>query len=59
MYAAKHDPSIKVVRQMFDEQKYGIVFPEGQHDHYLEIFNVAILEMQKSGEYQKIYNKWF
>ena len=59
MYVAKHDPSIKVVGTMFDQQKYGMVFPEGRHDHYLEIFNVAILEMQKSGEYQKIYNKWF
>jgi ABC-type amino acid transport substrate-binding protein len=59
MYTAKRDPSIKVVGEMFDEQKYGVVFPEGHQNQLLEIFNVAILEMQHSGEYQKLYNKWF
>jgi ABC-type amino acid transport substrate-binding protein len=59
MYAAKRDPEIEVVGQMFDEQKYGIVFRQGAQHHYKEIFNVAILEMQKSGEYKRIYNKWF
>jgi ABC-type amino acid transport substrate-binding protein len=44
---------------MFDEQRYGIVFPQGGHDLYKELFNVAILEMQTSGEYDRIYNKWF
>ncbi len=59
MYMAKNDPSIKVVGKMFDIQKYGVVFPQGQQNPYKEIFNIAILEMQHSGEYQKIYNKWF
>lgn len=59
MYAAKKDPSIKVVGEMFDEQRYGVVFPQGQHKPYKEIFNIAILEIQSSGEYRKIYNKWF
>jgi len=59
MYLAKKDPSIKVVGSMFDEQKYGVVFPHGAQNSYKEIFNIAILEMQKSGEYRKIYNKWF
>jgi len=59
MYAAKIDPSIKVVGVMFDEQRYGVVFPHGQQNPYQEIFNIAILEMQGSGEYQKLYNKWF
>ena len=59
MYAAKKDSEIEVVGQMFDEQKYGIVFRQGAQHHYKEIFNVAILEMQKSGEYKRIYNKWF
>ena len=58
MYTAKNDPSIKVVGEMFDEQKYGVVFPEDRHNHILEIFDVAILEMQRSGEYQRLYNKW-
>jgi len=59
MYMAKNDPSIKVVGKIFDEQKYGVVFPQGQKNNYEEIFNIAILEMQRSGEYKKIYNKWF
>ena len=59
MYAAKKDPSIKVVGEMFDEQRYGVVFPQGQQNPYKEIFNFAILEIQGSGEYRKIYNKWF
>ena len=59
MYLAKKDPTIKVVGEMFDIQKYGVVFPQGRHNLYKEIFNVAILEMQDSGEYRKIYQKWF
>ncbi len=59
MYIAKKDPSIKVVGKMFDEQRYGVVFPQGGQSPYKEMFNIAILEMQSSGEYQKIYNKWF
>jgi polar amino acid transport system substrate-binding protein len=59
MYISKKDPSIKVVGNIFDEQRYGIVFPQIGNDFYKELFNVAILEMQTSGEYEKIYNKWF
>jgi ABC-type amino acid transport substrate-binding protein len=59
MYIAKKDPSIKVVGEMFDEQRYGVVFRQGATTRYKEMFNIAILEMQKSGEYRKIYNKWF
>ena len=59
MYIAKNDSTIKVVGEMFDEQKYGVAFPQGTQNRYKEIFNIAILEMQQSGEYQKIYNKWF
>jgi len=59
MYAAKKDPSIKVVGEIFDEQKYGIAFRQGVQNSYEEIFNIAILEMNGSGEYRRIYNKWF
>ena len=59
MYLAKKDPSIKVVGKMFDEQKYGVAFKQGAQNQFKEIFNVAILELQKSGEYRRIYNKWF
>jgi ABC-type amino acid transport substrate-binding protein len=59
MYIAKKDTAIKVVGEMFDEQRYGVVFRQDAKNQYEEMFNIAILEMQKSGEYQKIYNKWF
>lgn len=59
MYIAKSDPEIKVVGEMFDLQKYGVAFPQGGNNPYKEIFNIAILEMQSSGEYRRIYNKWF
>jgi len=59
MYIAKKDPEIKVVGEMFDVQNYGVVFPQGGGSPYKEIFNIAILEMKGSGEYRRIYNKWF
>ncbi len=59
MYVAKKDPEIKVVGEMFDVQKYGVAFPQGGGSPYEEMFNIAILEMQGSGEYDRIYNKWF
>ena len=59
MYAAKQDPSIQVVGKMFDEQKYGVVFPQHTQSPYEEIFDVGILEMIRSGEYERLYNKWF
>ena len=57
MYVSKIDPSIKVVGEMFDKQRYGIVFPQNGNSYYKELFNIAIIDMQKTGEYQKIYNK--
>ena len=59
MYISKKDPSVKVVGNLFDEQRYGIVFPQTGNNFLKELFDVAILEMKKSGEYDKLYNKWF
>ena len=59
MYLAKVDPSIKVVGDLFDEQQYGVVFPENRNEKYKEIFNIDIISMKKNGEFQKIYDKWF
>jgi ABC-type amino acid transport substrate-binding protein len=59
MHAAKFDPDIQVVGQMFDEQRYGAVFPHGPRNRLKEIFNIAILQMQDSGEYERLYRKWF
>jgi len=59
MYIAKTDPSIRVVGEMFDEQRYGVVFPQGAKNSLKETFNIGILEIQNSGEYRELYNKWF
>ncbi|MBT8371840.1 MAG: transporter substrate-binding domain-containing protein, partial [Deltaproteobacteria bacterium] len=37
----------------------GIAFPQGDPNPLKELFNIAILEMQASGEYRRLYNKWF
>lgn len=59
MYAAKLDPTIKVVGSMFANQRYGIVFPNTGEEELREIFDFGIMISQENGEYQKIYNKWF
>ena len=59
MYIAKKDPAIKVVGEMFDAQRYGIAFAQGDPNPLKELFNIAILEMQASGAYRKLYDKWF
>ena len=59
MYAAKLDPTIKVVGNMFADQRYGIVFPNTGGEELKELFDIAIMTSRKNGEYQKIYGKWF
>lgn len=59
MYAAKLDPTIKVVGQMFAHQRYGIVFPNTGGEELKELFDFEIMTSRQNGEYQKIYDKWF
>jgi len=59
MYAAKLDPTIKVVGRMFAHQNYGIVFPNTGGEFLKELFDIEIMLSRKTGEYQKIYDKWF
>lgn len=59
MHVEKNDASIKIVGEMFDLQKYGIVFPQEGLESYRELFNIALIEMQRDGRYQRIYDKWF
>jgi polar amino acid transport system substrate-binding protein len=59
MYAAKLDPTIKVVGNMFADQSYGIVFPNSGGEELKELFDIGIMLSRKNGEYQKIYGKWF
>jgi polar amino acid transport system substrate-binding protein len=59
MYAAKLDPTIKIVGNMFDHQRYGVVFPNTGKEELKELFDIEIMISRQNGEYQKIYNKWF
>ena len=59
MYAAKLDPTIKVVGRMFADQRYGIVFPNTGGEELKELFDIGIMISRENGEYQKIYGKWF
>ena len=59
MYAAKLDPTIKVVGDMFARQNYGIVFPNSGGELLKELFDIEIMLSRQNGEYQKIYDKWF
>ena len=59
MYAAKLDPDIKVVGNRFADQSYGIVFPNSGAEPLKELFDIEIMLSRQSGEYQKIYDKWF
>jgi len=58
LYTAKNDSEIMVVGEMFARQRYGVVFPETGQEELKEIFNREIINMQQSGEYQRIYDKW-
>ena len=59
MYAAKLDPTIKVVGSMFADQRYGIVFPNTGGEALKELFDIGIMTSRINGVYQKIYGKWF
>lgn len=59
MYAAKLDPTIKIVGNMFAHQSYGIVFPNTGGEALKELFDIEIMLSRQNGEYQKIYDKWF
>jgi ABC-type amino acid transport substrate-binding protein len=59
MYAAKLDPTIKVVGRMFAHQSYGVVFPNTGGEELKELFDFEIMTSRQNGEYQKIYSKWF
>ena len=47
----------KVVGPVFQREPYGIALPQGSR--LREALNSALLEMQESGEYQRIYRQWF
>jgi len=48
---------VSVVGPLFDIQYYGFMFPQGSE--LREPVNRALLELRKSGDYDKIYQRWF
>ena len=48
---------IKIAGSTFQEEDYGIVFPDGSK--LREPVNQAILELVENGKYAKLYTKWF
>jgi polar amino acid transport system substrate-binding protein len=48
---------VTVVGNLFDLQYYGFLFPQGSQ--LREPVNRALLKMHETGQYDKIFNKWF
>jgi polar amino acid transport system substrate-binding protein len=53
----KDGKDFKVVGKIFKPEKYGILFSE--KSSLKEEIDRGIIKLQESGEYQKIYNKYF
>lgn len=54
---ADKDPSLTVAPFSIRTQNYGFVIP--MNSPWRTKINRALLELQESGEYQRIYDKWF
>ncbi|WP_125982200.1 transporter substrate-binding domain-containing protein [Loigolactobacillus iwatensis] len=52
------DPNYVVAGGAFTKEPYGIAVNKGQKP-FLRKVNAAVKQMKKTGEYQKIVNKWF
>ncbi|WP_291327292.1 ABC transporter substrate-binding protein [Desulfovibrio sp. UCD-KL4C] len=48
----------EIVGDFISPEPYGLGLPENE-SNFRDAVNVALIEMWKSGDYQKIYNKWF
>jgi ABC-type amino acid transport substrate-binding protein len=48
---------VTVVGNLFDLQYYGFLFPP--ESELRELVNRALLKLHKTGQYDKIFNKWF
>jgi len=59
LYYVHNDKTGKlaVVGDLFDQQYYGFLFPQGSE--LRESVNRALLKLQRTGQYDNIFNKWF
>ena len=56
-YINKHHPDALIVGNTFETETYGIVMR--RHGELTPKVNKALAELKQSGEYDKIYEKWF
>lgn len=56
-YAKENAESVQIVGKRFYENHYGIALP--LKSELRKKINIHILEMKASGEYEKMYKKWF
>jgi len=56
-YLNKKREFLTAAPKVFNKHRYGFVFPEG--DPRIEKFKTAILKLKETGEFKKIYQKWF
>lgn len=56
-YFVKNNEGYKIVGEMFDNQDYGIAFPE--NSKLREQFNIELLRLMKTNKYLEIKKKWF
>jgi ABC-type amino acid transport substrate-binding protein len=59
LYYARNEAAgkVAVVGNLFDIQYYGFLFPQGSE--LREAVNRALLKLHHTGQYEKIFNKWF
>ena len=59
LYYARNEAAgkVAVVGNLFDLQYYGFLFPQGSE--LREPVNRALLKLHTTGQYEKIFNKWF
>ncbi|MDK2954700.1 MAG: polar amino acid transport system substrate-binding protein [Desulfovibrionales bacterium] len=53
-----HPENWAIMGDYISAEPYGLGLPENDSD-FRDFVNTALMEMWNSGEYQKIYNKWF
>jgi len=56
-YLKKHHPDAVISGDTFEKESYGIVMR--RHGELTPKINKALAELKESGEYDKIYEKWF
>ncbi|AMA71524.1 amino acid ABC transporter substrate-binding protein [Aneurinibacillus sp. XH2] len=54
----KEDPNFKLVGGLFTDEPYGIAVRKSDNE-MLKTINEMLAELKSSGEYDKIYEKWF